>query len=259
MPSAGSQIRVRLRRLLAEEEHDPERREQLFAGFAAPRAALINRRTRIILDFLAQEADALRGARVLDYGCGSIPFERAFAHVGSELVGADIGANPRARVRLAEDGTLPEKDATFDYVFSCQVLEHVPDPNRYLNEAYRVLKTGGKLFLATHGTWPYHPSPGDYRRWTRAGLRMELEGAGFDVLTMRHVLNEYSAAIQAFAICGEYHRAWRGFSRAVHLLTRLLIGVCERGGRYLPQIPAVLCAVCAARGLADRPDPRCPA
>ena len=40
---------------------------------------------------------------------------------------------------------IPEK---FDYVIACHVLEHVPDPIGYIIEASKLLKIGGKVFLA---------------------------------------------------------------------------------------------------------------
>ena len=40
-------------------------------------------------------------------------------------------------------------DESFDTVFSCETIEHVPDPNRALSELSRVLRPGGRLFLTT--------------------------------------------------------------------------------------------------------------
>jgi len=51
-----------------------------------------------------------------------------------------------------------------------------------------VLKPGGSLLLSTHGSWFYHPHPGDYRRWTRKGLRREVETRGFRLVEMRSVV-----------------------------------------------------------------------
>lgn len=40
-------------------------------------------------------------------------------------------------------------DNTFDYIVTFQVIEHIADDNAFLQEAFRVLKPGGKLFLTT--------------------------------------------------------------------------------------------------------------
>jgi ubiquinone/menaquinone biosynthesis C-methylase UbiE len=124
---------------------------------------------------------------------------------------------------------------------SFQVLEHVPVPNDYLKEAHRVTKSGGKLFLTTHGQWPYHPTPTDYHRWTKAGLILELERAGFAVRSVTPVLNEFSAAVQNFVMNGEYRGYWRNYCRPVHWLAHCLIRFLESRYRYEPDIPAILC------------------
>ncbi len=41
------------------------------------------------------------------------------------------------------------QDNTFDYVITFQVIEHVKDDHKFLKEANRVLKPGGKLILTT--------------------------------------------------------------------------------------------------------------
>jgi SAM-dependent methyltransferase len=48
-----------------------------------------------------------------------------------------------------DDGPLPFADGSFDVVLSFQVIEHVPDPGRYLAEARRVLTDDGVMIVAT--------------------------------------------------------------------------------------------------------------
>jgi len=241
MPIAGHLTIGQLRQLLNSTEREPSRRARLFEPFGGRRAEVVNRLTDAVLAFIVNEGAALRKAKVLDYGCGVMPYAEAFTLAGARLTGADIGDNQYAHVRIAAEGKLPLPDQSVDYVVSFQVLEHVPVPHNYLTEGHRVLKRGGKLFLTTHGLWPYHPTPNDYHRWTRAGLVCELERAGFHVQSVNHILNEYSAAVQCFVMSGDYRGAWKGCRTLVHFITHCVIRLLESWGRHEPQIPAVLC------------------
>jgi SAM-dependent methyltransferase len=191
-----------------------------------------------VLGFVVAEGEALKDARVLDYGCGVMPYRKAFELAGAKVIGADITKNKDALVQIGH--VLPLADHSFGYVVSFQVLEHVSIPNDYLAEANRVLKSGGKLFLTTHGLWPYHPTPGDFHRWTKAGLVHELERAGFRVELVGHVLNEYSAAVQMFVMTADYRGAWDLSRNLVHLFTHIIILVLERCMRAEPEIPAII-------------------
>jgi SAM-dependent methyltransferase len=59
---------------------------------------------------------------------------------GSALAGTDT---------LQPDAPLPYPDARFDALVSMDVVEHILDPLPWLQEALRVLKPGGLLFLTT--------------------------------------------------------------------------------------------------------------
>ena len=158
---------------------------------AAPRIwqpdwLVLREMARVLRGVLADPALGLPGARVLDFGCGTRPYEPWFAAAGAHYRGADIdGAH---EVRIAADGRLGCADAEYDVVASFQVLEHVWDLATYLGEARRALRPGGRLLLSTHGTWLYHPHPGDYRRWTAEGLQREIESRGFRLVRMEAVV-----------------------------------------------------------------------
>jgi SAM-dependent methyltransferase len=134
---------------------------------------------------LTRELDTMVGqtiaknARVLDYGCGSMPYRALVERHGAHYVGADFEAG--AAVEIQPDGRLPVASDSFDAILSVQVLEHVRDLDLYLAEACRILKDEGVLLLSTHGTWLYHPHPEDHRRWTRTGLVHDIEARGFEV------------------------------------------------------------------------------
>ncbi len=125
------------------------------------------------------ERSVAPGSRLLDFGCGSMPYRSLVEQRGAAYIGADFGVDEA--VAIHPDGSLPVGDANVDVVLSVQVLEHVRDLDRYLAEARRVLKDDGILLLSTHGTWLYHPHPEDHRRWTRTGLVADIEARGFRV------------------------------------------------------------------------------
>lgn len=94
------------------------------------------------------------GARVLDVGCGigetvRIYLERGYDAFGCDLAFDQEGPHTAAlraegRIRKIEDPyRLPFDDATFDFVASDQVLEHVQDYPATLGEIRRVLRPGG--------------------------------------------------------------------------------------------------------------------
>lgn len=67
--------------------------------------------------------------------------------------------------------TLPFADETVDVVFNGGLLEHVQEPQKIIDEAWRVLKVGGELYIELPFLQPFHEAPGDYHRWTISGVR----------------------------------------------------------------------------------------
>jgi SAM-dependent methyltransferase len=71
---------------------------------------------------------------------------------------------------LYADGlALPFADGSFDLVLSQAVLEHVPDPQRALDEMARVLRPGGRIHCEIAFTQPLHAVPSHYFNVTPHG------------------------------------------------------------------------------------------
>lgn len=155
---------------------------------------LARRRLRSSMQGLAGE---LRG-RLLDVGCGTKPYRTLF-NVG-EYVGLDIDSETTRRRAIADvlyDGNrFPFEDGRFDAVLCNQVLEHVFNPDTFIDEIRRVLVPGGRLLLTVPFVWDEHEQPWDYARYSSFGLRSLLEKHGFKVLRQEKLLADASVLFQ---------------------------------------------------------------
>lgn len=71
---------------------------------------------------------------------------------------------------LADGLDLPFPDDTFTLALSQAVLEHVTEPQRYVNELVRVLRPGGLLWIEAAFIQPIHQAPTHYFNITPFGL-----------------------------------------------------------------------------------------
>ena len=68
--------------------------------------------------------------------------------------------------------SLPFSDNSLDCIVCTGTLEHVDSPQDAVGEFLRVLKPGGKAFIATPFMQGYHPDPMDFWRFTPEGLAL---------------------------------------------------------------------------------------
>ena len=102
--------------------------------------------------YLFQSFALKQGMKMLEPGCGRGEFLNNFKELGLDVVGVDI--SPEAAnfengldIKLCdiENEKLPFKNNTFDVIYSKSFIEHLYYPERYLEEAFRVLKPNGLL------------------------------------------------------------------------------------------------------------------
>ncbi|CUH80809.1 Methyltransferase domain protein [Tritonibacter multivorans] len=84
-------------------------------------------------------------------------------------------------------------DASFDFIFSLDVFEHIDRPWLAAKEIQRLLKPGGVTVHSTLFSWRYHPCPIDYWRYSAEGLKslfggLECLHADFDYTERRRDL-----------------------------------------------------------------------
>lgn len=109
---------------------------------------------------------------ILNLGSGTSDF-------GAGVINVDLAPFPGVQV-VADAINLPFRDASLDMIISESLLEHVPRPEKAIEEMRRVLKPGGFVYIEMPFLHPFHGSPNDYTRFTLEGLRQGF--AGFRVL-----------------------------------------------------------------------------
>ncbi len=121
-----------------------------------------------------------QGANMLDMG-GKKQRKRGLFNIecyGLHVEYANLDA-ATAPDYLCDIAAVPVEDARFDGVILSEVLEHVPHPNRVLQEAYRVLKPGGTALICTPFMLGIHADPYDFGRYTGAWYEKHLQKIGF--------------------------------------------------------------------------------
>lgn len=159
-----------------------------------------------LLKAISKHAPAL-GGDVLDFGCGSKPYETLFVNAKS-YTGVDIkvsGHDHRdSKIDHFYDGkTLPFPSQYFDSIVCFEVLEHIFNLDEVMFEIGRVLKPEGKLLISLPFAWDEHEVPFDFARYTSFGIKYILERHKFEILdhtkTNTYILAIYQLFIEYLA------------------------------------------------------------
>jgi SAM-dependent methyltransferase len=122
--------------------------------------------------------------RMVDIGCGLRPYQILFNDRVTSYIGIDWPASAEnARPDIISDALfLPILSDRADTVLATELIEHLPDPDRFIAEVVRILRRNGALILSVPFLEPLHEEPRDYYRLTPHGLRVVLERHGFSLV-----------------------------------------------------------------------------
>ena len=111
------------------------------------------------MELVSKYSGALKGARVLDLGCGTGRFSIPMAEkLNYNVTGADSYPEMLAKAQEKDAGglvgwdcvdaqNLSYGDASFDVVFMSHLLHHVDSPVKVISESKRVLKDSGAILV----------------------------------------------------------------------------------------------------------------
>ena len=132
---------------------------------------------------------------VLDFGCG---YGTLISYVkkkyNKEILGYDINENARAVLKeknIKYINSLNEINKGFDTIISSNVLEHIEDDQKTLDELNSLLKNEGLLILylpCSMKIWSNLDSlVGHYRRYTKKELNKKLVNSNFQIFSIEYV------------------------------------------------------------------------
>ena len=146
--------------------------------------------SRIAGEQIRENAREYFSGCMLEIGCGDKSKGALVGNYVGEHVGLDLPDSDSPHAELEADivGSalnMPIDDESYDCVLSTAVLEHLEEPQRALNESYRVLKPGGHAIYTMPLFWHLHEKPRDFFRYTKYGLRHLFTTAGYEIVHLK--------------------------------------------------------------------------
>jgi 2-polyprenyl-6-hydroxyphenyl methylase/3-demethylubiquinone-9 3-methyltransferase len=173
---------------------------------------------------------SLKGASVLDVGCGAGLLSEALAGEGAHITALDLAPElvKVARLHGLETGVkvdyrlqsveslAAEMPSQFDAITCMEMLEHVPDPGSIVRACATLLKPGGHLFLSTLNRTP-------------AAFALAIVGAEYVARLLPKGTHQYrdfikpselaawlrAAGLQLEDVSGLMYEPWRNSARVV--------------------------------------------
>lgn len=160
---------------------------------------------------------------VYDLGCGTRPYELDVLQRANSYIGVDWSNTFHelsADIIADLNRPLPLANCIADTVVSFQVLEHLNNPESMTREAWRILRSGGNIFISVPFQWWVHEAPYDYFRYTCYGLDALLSKAGFVDIEIEAVSGFWTMWVLKF----NYHTARYTFRYGIsRVLSRVVL------------------------------------
>lgn len=184
--------------------------------------------------------------KVLDIGCGSASSLLEIKSMGAEAYGIEEDRNvekPARELGLnVEIGNIYNSkysDNFFDYVTLSQVLEHIPDPQRFLISAGKKLKNDGILIASFPNfdsvyrglcgkRWIHWHIPFHLNHFSKKSLEILVKNSGFVIKKYRIITPTTWSILQIENIIfklkeGESHEQWGTQNKETMPLSKIIV------------------------------------
>jgi len=160
---------------------------------------------QMILNFLKENIKNKK-KKILDAGCGEGRFSKYFIENGYNITSMDFSEEylkvakkniGKGKFILGSVTNLPFKDNSFNYIFSVDVFQHVPDLEKAIKECHRVLKKDGVLIIIDKNMYGFNERSlipqklikniKDLRTWKYSGFRERW----FSPKKLKKMINKY--------------------------------------------------------------------
>lgn len=194
---------------------------------------------RFLLDTVRRHAPA--GGKVLDFGAGGGQFAAPLSRHGMDITALEPDQLLQQRLRAqglrVVASTQEIADASLDYIYTLNVLEHIDDDVGALRALHAKLTAKGKLLIYVPAFQLLYTSMdakvGHVRRYTRGMLMTRVRDAGFKIEHVGYADSIGFFATLAFKAIGNKDgnvslNALKLYDRAVFPLSRGLDAVAKR-------------------------------
>lgn len=122
---------------------------------------------------------------LIDLGCGYMPFRPYVRDQVSAYEGIDVFSYSDDITYIGDIQEMSFIDnEKYDTALCLEVLEHISDVMKALDEIHRILKPNAILILSVPHLSRIHDAPNDYYRFTEFGISKLLERSGFHLIRL---------------------------------------------------------------------------
>jgi SAM-dependent methyltransferase len=169
---------------------------QYVHGYDASEGERLLAQASSVLDLLHADTRYPAGSTILEVGCGTgaqtvslsrnspqarfISFDRSSTSLRAARERVAAAGLTNVELRQLELFSLPFEPASFDHVFVCFVLEHLPDPVEALVVLKRLIRPGGTItvYEGDHGSTYFHPDSDAAHRAIACQVELQRRAGG---------------------------------------------------------------------------------